>query len=560
MDIDEHGRKAVRYRNLIGNKPVPSVEPSLFSFEGRIGPAPANSLRGHRMKTLLILALIACGCAGAAHAETFTVTRFDDPVPDACLPTDCSLREAADAAATNDPFAGTDIIQLAAGTYTLIRGELSLGAHTQELELVGAGSAQTSIVTDSDLFTEPRDRSLLVRGMSLQMTDGAIGMSARDDSASLVLEDVAIPVGGGGVYASGNDGEEVTLEIRNSALRGIDCSTGIGTCSIVDSQFSSLYAIPSTDPGPTIQITGSLLDGDLDPNQTLTGMVVHRAVLLDIANTTITHADVGVRDFTNPLVVRLDRLTYVNNPGPVRFGVTTDVEITDSTFASNTSRAIYAEGNSTWTISGSSFVSNRVDGNAGGAIVVEDAADMHIENSTFSNNSFTAAAAQGGARGAAIGYRNGSGLNVDLQQVTIVRPLALPQGVEGNAIGGFGTSATVAIDIANSIIAGSCRFDAGALDSAIGNIESAADSCGFNSFINQVGVSAIALAIGALGDHGGPTPTYEPSIDSVAVDSGSLTHCLALDQRGYARPFGSRCDIGAVEVGADDPIFANGFD
>jgi hypothetical protein len=35
-----------------------------------------------------------------------------------------------------------------------------------------------------------------------------------------------------------------------------------------------------------------------------------------------------------------------------------------------------------------------------------------------------------------------------------------------------------------------------------------------------------------------------------------------LDQRGYQRPYpaGADCDVGAVEVGADDPIFADGFE
>ena len=67
----------------------------------------------------------------------------------------------------------------------------------------------------------------------------------------------------------------------------------------------------------------------------------------------------------------------------------------------------------------------------------------------------------------------------------------------------------------------------------------------------------------SLGDHGGPTQTFFPGLGSAAIDAGDDTTCAAapvtnLDQRGIARPFGSQCDIGAVE--SDDPVFADGFE
>src|SRR5205807_4012004 len=64
---------------------------------------------------------------------TFTVNRFDDPVPaspitNACngVANDCSLREAVLRA---NALAGTDTIQLAAGTYTLTRGRIASPAY-----------------------------------------------------------------------------------------------------------------------------------------------------------------------------------------------------------------------------------------------------------------------------------------------------------------------------------------------------------------------------------------------------------------------------------------------
>ena len=72
--------------------------------------------------------------------------------------------------------------------------------------------------------------------------------------------------------------------------------------------------------------------------------------------------------------------------------------------------------------------------------------------------------------------------------------------------------------------------------------------------------SGASLDLGALADHGGATQTYVPDAGSPAVDGADTAFCLATDQRGYQRPFGSGCDVGASEVGAEDRVFADGFD
>src|SRR5687768_2605620 len=73
---------------------------------------------------LLPLACLLLALSPTAHADIFNVTRTDDPLPDACAPGDCSLREAMEAADGNDPFAAADEIILPAGTHTLTRGPL----------------------------------------------------------------------------------------------------------------------------------------------------------------------------------------------------------------------------------------------------------------------------------------------------------------------------------------------------------------------------------------------------------------------------------------------------
>lgn len=70
--------------------------------------------------------------------------------------------------------------------------------------------------------------------------------------------------------------------------------------------------------------------------------------------------------------------------------------------------------------------------------------------------------------------------------------------------------------------------------------------------------------LGPLAANGGSTqtqallagsPALDLAIDCTGPDGGTP---LATDQRGYRRPFGSACDLGAFEF--DDTIFADGFD
>jgi len=55
--------------------------------------------------------------------------------------------------------------------------------------------------------------------------------------------------------------------------------------------------------------------------------------------------------------------------------------------------------------------------------------------------------------------------------------------------------------------------------------------------------------LGILSNNGGPTQTLALGDGSPAIDAGATNFCLPTDQRGVARPVGSRCDIGAYEYG-----------
>lgn len=96
----------------------------------------------------LLIGLIAFGLAMPAFGAMFQPTRFDDPTPDACLASDCSLREAVIAANATPAH---DSIVLRAGDYLLQRlcstdtpecGDLDV---TTSIEIAGAGSTLTFV-------------------------------------------------------------------------------------------------------------------------------------------------------------------------------------------------------------------------------------------------------------------------------------------------------------------------------------------------------------------------------------------------------------------------------
>ena len=508
-------------------------------------------------------AFLVCGAVDAG-AATFVVTRQDDPAPNGCKPGDCSLREAAIAANSNDPLGPRDVIQLAGLTYTLTAGELTMD---QDLEIAGVGSAQTKIATDDSLVVSGTNGvALYMHGLTMHPHDSQI-------RGSVEFDDVIVPLGGGNFYA-GNSGDfTVDVEIRNSILRGdFWCQQKIGKCSITDSEMLSL-TVALQSPGPDVTLLRVTMDGAVSP--AFSGIDLRSASTLTIENSVIANTVYGLGNFFvgGPEHVYLRDLSYHGNKGPVYFHAPAVVEVVDSEFRDNAittgsyhtsaPAAIWATDGSDWTISGSTFVGNTGASDAGGAVLVEEGAQLLIENSTFSNNSFTTDAAAAHARGAAIGYYDDASItHVVVRHVTIAAPAISAAGIVGTAIGGYGGESGLLLSVQNSIVRGSCGLDPGAMDANLGNVESGGDTCDFGTG-NLVNVSSGDLALGLLGDHGGPTQTYEPGVNSVALGAAGAGLCAPRDQRGYQRPYPDAeagCDAGSVERGAEERVFANGFE
>jgi len=518
-------------------------------------------------RCLLVAAL---GFSWHAHAVTFVVTRTDDPSPDGCQPGDCSLREAAIAADGNDEFAARDVISLPAGAYALTLGELPMH---QNLEIAGSGSAQTSVNCGATALLNAFDDALFIHGLTLQTTNGFV--LAVD--GGLKLDDIRVPVGGGSISGGGNNAFSTAVEVSNSELRdSLDCTQSHGSCTISDSHLLTLTFFGEF-PGPKLLMQRSTIDGTLDPDYS-SGLLMRVADGITIEDSVITDTTYGMT-FSNPFnaapgEVVLTRLRYVRNGGPINFEEPATVTVVDSEFRDNSRinptqvgafpAAAWAREGSDWTISGTTFSGNIGNSDAGGALLIEGGAHVLVDNSTFSGNSFTVAAAAAHARGAAIGYRDDANTtNITLRHVTIVAPTFLPAGIDGTTIGGAGGESNLVLNVINSVLRGTCGLSAGAMDTAIGNVESPGDTCDFSSASNLVSASSGDLALGTLGDHGGLTPTYEPGAASVALGAAPAALCLPLDQRGFQRAYpdlDADCDAGAVERDADERIFADRFE
>jgi hypothetical protein len=205
--------------------------------------------------------------------------------------------------------------------------------------------------------------------------------------------------------------------------------------------------------------------------------------------------------------------------------------LTDSAVEENAGGGLQIAGVGARTISGSSISRNLAIGGSTGFGVSAAQGSLAITNSTLAENGW-------------------SGLLVGSASVEVTN----------STIAGNGNPAASAISggspgnptLRNTILAGSCS--AVTRTSLGGNLESPGNGCNLTHASDQVSVSAAALALGALGDHGGPTDTLPLLPHSAAIGAGVACPPPAADQRGVARPQGAGCDAGAYELDFAVPL------
>lgn len=217
-------------------------------------------------------------------------------------------------------------------------------------------------------------------------------------------------------------------------------------------------------------------------------------------------------------------------------------------------------GNGKFTITNSLFANNTVSKGDGGAFFVFDNANLIIANSTLVSNTATEITANGGSgNGGAIFMTNDNTSPYQLINDTFATNHA---GWVGGALT-MGSNGVLDNDIIANNVAdnGGNNWDigqncGGTTQAGSNNIEypnlNAHDS---NDKPCAPNITFADPQLQTLANNGSPTQTTAIANSSPAVDSGSDRVCQAapvngIDQRGYIRPYGTHCDIGAFEYGA----------
>ncbi|MGE5374957.1 MAG: M4 family metallopeptidase, partial [Bacteroidota bacterium] len=219
-------------------------------------------------------------------------------------------------------------------------------------------------------------------------------------------------------------------------------------------------------------------------------------------------------------------------------------------------------GNSgTLTIDQSSIVGNKVGDicctSGGGGAGISNSGTLLIKNTTISNNTII-----GGYNGSAI--YNGGTITINNSTISDNKGSeAIHNSPRGSITFNNSTISYNAggIDNLNSITSSSIALGNTILAQNDQDCAGPATSLGHNLIGNGYGCTLSGAAgdligtstspvdpwLNPLRDNGGFTFTRALGSNSPAIDAGDPATCLTTDQRGIARPVGSKCDIGAYE-------------
>jgi CSLREA domain-containing protein len=404
--------------------------------------------------------------------------------------------------------------------------------------------------------------------------------------------------------ADGTDGTDGECTLRE-AITAANTDTASGAAAGECSAGSGDDVIDMGVTG-TVNLTGAL--PDLSSNLKIEGpgadkftvrrdtggdygiFLVRRGSVVSISGITIANgkSDFGGGVFNDGGDLTITSSTVSDNSatggfggGIVNWGGT--LKITGSTVSGNSAPSGNAGGmynlDGTLTISGSTVSGNSALDRGGGMLnfgtlkitgstisgnsahrgggVLNDGTDLSdpettITNTTVSGNTATE---RGG------GVFNLLGLT-SIEHSTITdntAPETWASGVDSN--GNFATRT----EVLSSIISGNTNTDVDSFDDGSTN---SFDSKGYNLIGDGNATSAFGQSgdqsgvgdpkLGALAGNGGPTKTHtllagSPATDAIPQGTNGCGTTFTEDQRGAARPQGSRCDIGAFELDSTSP-------
>jgi CSLREA domain-containing protein len=485
---------------------------------------------------VLLAALVLLGTAlgvmplSVTRAADFTVTTLDDENGTCGTGSGCSLREA-----IAEATAGQEIDFSVTGTITLTNGELTIN---KNLTITGPGAGSLAISGGGIYRVLHVYPGITLNLTNITITNGNAGGNRggginNEGTLNISNSDVFsnTAASGGGIYNEG------TVDISNSDVfsNKTTAGPGGGICTkgtLVDISDCTISGNTAHTSGGGIYNEGALNISDnstVSGNEATTvgGGLYNFSGTVDISNSTFS-ANTGTTNgggIFNNETMDISNSTLSGNDAPYGGGFYNNIgtaNISHSTFFSNTATTdgagIY--NNDTANISNSTLSGN-VASNVGGAIYNNDT--VNISNSTLSGNSATSAG----------GIYNNIEDTVNMQ----------------NSI------------ITNSTSGGDCTGPGDFLSSDNSNLIDDHDS-GACSGISEAGVTNFDTT---LANNGGPTWTHALLAGSNAIDA--VTNCTIIststapppndagaviftDQRGYSRPAGEGCDIGAFEHGS----------
>jgi hypothetical protein len=504
----------------------------------------------------------------------------------------------ADATVTNctqatltSAIAAGGVVTLDCGAPTTVHVTTTLNI-TTDTELVGVGDVTLDGGGTTRVLFVQLGVALTLRNLTIANGfDANLGGGVASQGA-LTVEDSAFSGNTtnalGGAIASASD-DDVTL--TNTTFSGNSAGSG-GAVAVVS-------VINPTPPGTVFAVTNCVFSNNQAGGESAQGGAIFSAGFpLEITDSSFdsnravsTTTGTGGAVFATGLSLTVTNSSFRNNSavsnsvspanatsvGGAIFNGSAMLVISDSTFSANSAEATSVgdnlaassdggavfSGSNDVSITGSTFNDNhataRAAGNTGatassdGGAIFNGSNALTISNSTLSANSADANADSPNASSFGGALFNGStALTLLNDTISDNRASAGGSFAEGEAI--FNGSSTTSV--ANTIVAGSGNAACfGVVPAPPSSHNLASDmSCNFTAAGDQQNVTAAMLKLGPLQDNGGPTPTMLPGAGSIAIDAGDDTICAAppvnsLDQRGHARPFGTHCDVGAVEVG-----------
>jgi hypothetical protein len=482
---------------------------------------------------------------------------------------------------------GADTINLTglAGTITLGATQLSISDSTT---ITGPGAATLSVdaATNSRVFYIYNNAAALnvtISGLTITRGRSAIGANLSSKGETVTLSSVTVSNGsatapGGGIYISGG-----ALTIQSSTLSGNTTSGGGGGGGAVYANVAGLTinntiisgnsasspaarggAISVNAPNQPITITNTQI-----LNNSTVGKAGAVAVKTGSGSFTMQHCVVtgntssgrggafflyrmgGTTDISN---TKIDNNTSQNRgAGMFLYNVFANVTITDSSISGNNSPSGTGNGAGIFFYKASAGVSVTLErttmtGNtaaraAGAIFFYKGSGELRIANSTISGNS-------SGTTGGGIFDRGpfGGGAALTIINSTISGNSAVTSGGNLNAT-------AVSTTVRNSIIANGSSPVGPDATTGGANVTidySLLENTSGATFAGSNNITGIDPNLGPLQDNGGPTLTHRPNTGSPPLDAGDpgFTPPPSTDQRGLARVYNGRIDLGSLEQGA----------